>query len=817
MKLIIITIVFFLSFLCNARAAQKFWMGASGGAWSNGANWSGGTIPGASDSVIFASSTTVNVDISPSIATLTIAGGGNVIFSAAANRLITIGNNASGGFVFLVDVSSTLTLGQGAGVSIQTYGAGVSNTATIGFDAKLVLGEGNSQWIIAPSAASPSNCITDIYNQGIVEVAANNTAASAFSGSGTNNLIFSSGSALNWKRSGGVAPAADFQNGSLIDVTGIVGTNMSFSSLATYSGKLFWNCISQTISGASAILLPATNTAMDSIRVISTGTGTLRLATNPTGYSIGHLEVQGGTLELSAAQSSFRTGSVTTNLKMSGGTVIGNATFAGDVGGYPMTLTLGGSLLISGGTLNLTNRATGGAGSGAFQLNVPGTVSQTAGTITSTSAFGSQNYIMMNGAVSQNLQMNNATGSFSLVINNAAGVVMQSAVTLPYALVLISGVLTTTNTNLLTMAAGSVVASASNNSFVDGPVRKTGNIAFTFPVGKTNCGPSGAVKGYAALSISNFTGGAATDQFTVEYKRGDAMLLGAISNPGLHHISRCDYWTLTRDNGTSTVDIALSWNESINNCHATLPYINNLPTLTVAHHNNAGGTWDVIAAAGVTTGNATAGTVIWNGTQSATFGAFAIGSTNFQNPLPFTINYFTGLKQNGHHLLNWRLTCYSTPSLNITLERSSNARDYVAVHSIHATALQCQQPFNYTDANPAKGINYYRLKLTDANGKTTYSSVVSLINAASGIDILNISPNPVVGGTFSLKLSAAQKTNMELLITDMQGRMIQKQVVNAVAGFNQVPVDVRGLAAGTYQLACYSGEGRTRILRFVIQ
>ena len=95
--------------------------------------------------------------------------------------------------------------------------------------------------------------------------------------------------------------------------------------------------------------------------------------------------------------------------------------------------------------------------------------------------------------------------------------------------------------------------------------------------------------------------------------------------------------------------------------------------------------------------------------------------------------------------------------------------------------------------------------------------MVNLINAIRGSDIQNISPNPVVNGSFNLKLSAAQKINMEIMITDMQGRLMQKQVLNAVAGFNLVPVDVRGLAAGTYQLAGYSSEGRTRILRFVIQ
>ena len=107
--------------------------------------------------------------------------------------------------------------------------------------------------------------------------------------------------------------------------------------------------------------------------------------------------------------------------------------------------------------------------------------------------------------------------------------------------------------------------------------------------------------------------------------------------------------------------------------------------------------------------------------------------------------------------------------------------------------------------------------MTDADGKITYSTVVSLINAVKGIDVLNIAPNPVVNSTFNLKVSTALKTQMEIVITDMQGRILQKQAVSLIAGFNSIPMNVKNLAAGTYQLVGITADGRTRVLRFVIQ
>jgi hypothetical protein len=182
-----------------------------------------------------------------------------------------------------------------------------------------------------------------------------------------------------------------------------------------------------------------------------------------------------------------------------------------------------------------------------------------------------------------------------------------------------------------------------------------------------------------------------------------------------------------------------------------------------------------------------------------------------------SVNYFSGIKQNSNHLLQWKLTCNSTPSVTMILQRSTDGINYGAVFSEFATALRCQQPFSYTDMQPATGTNYYRLKVTDADGKVTYSSIVPLINAVKGFDILNIAPNPIVNSHFNLQISSAEKTQIAFVITDMQGRIMQKQSVNLIAGFNSIPMNVKNLAAGTYQLSGNTADGRTRVLRFVIQ
>ncbi len=234
------------------------------------------------------------------------------------------------------------------------------------------------------------------------------------------------------------------------------------------------------------------------------------------------------------------------------------------------------------------------------------------------------------------------------------------------------------------------------------------------------------------------------------------------------------------------------------------------------------------SAAGLYTGSAVViipniANITYNGSYwSVTFdvngfsGFYAFTKTG-AGPLPISINYFTGNKQGGNHLLNWKVTCNATPKATMTLERSADSRNFAGINTIVADAARCNQPFNYTDAQPLNGMNYYRLKMTDVDGNVSYSGIVALLNAVKGFDIVSIAPNPVVTDNFTLNVTSAQASKMELVIIDMQGRLVNRQTISLIAGFNSLPVNVGNLAAGTYTISGTIGEDKSRIIRFVKQ
>ena len=198
------------------------------------------------------------------------------------------------------------------------------------------------------------------------------------------------------------------------------------------------------------------------------------------------------------------------------------------------------------------------------------------------------------------------------------------------------------------------------------------------------------------------------------------------------------------------------------------------------------------------------------------FSGFYVHS-NTRFPLNIAVNWFTGSRQGGNHLLNWKVTCSATPRLTMTLERSAGAAgSFLPIYSLTAAALRCNQPFDFTDSRPLPGMNYYRLKLVDADGRITYSNIVALLNAVKGVELLGIMPNPVpTTGAFKLNIACAAATAMELVTTDMQGRVVDRRTISLAAGFNSIEMYGGGLAAGSYTICGYIADLKTGVIRFV--
>ncbi|HET9052691.1 MAG TPA: hypothetical protein VFM90_00860, partial [Cyclobacteriaceae bacterium] len=370
-------------------------------------------------------------------------------------------------------------------------------------------------------------------------------------------------------------------NGDLTLVnSGTSNIRMSYAGTTTFNGNIFVN----STSGAGIYFGESTG--------LSTLASGNTIATGGTGFTTGELRIYRFTQTGNTAQnivltgtSILRTGTGTTwngNFTASSPLVFldGN-TFNGTTNSITKTgnstdSSVGGNTFAAGTTTTIVN-----SGSGIFRLanstadDFIGSVvfSQLSGTIqpgynaastfrsdvtvnsASAITFGANTGgITFAGTANQNV---NKTGAASpvfrrLVMNKASGMVtLNTDVTISTSGTFTSGILHTTTANYLNFADNATTTGASNLSFVDGPVRKTGNEAFTFPIG------DGAF--YRPAGISAPTG--TTHFFTAQYFNADHGL-GSVRDPSFTSVSKCEYWMIDRGPGASNVLVTLSWQEA---------------------------------------------------------------------------------------------------------------------------------------------------------------------------------------------------------------------------------------------------------------
>jgi hypothetical protein len=175
------------------------------------------------------------------------------------------------------------------------------------------------------------------------------------------------------------------------------------------------------------------------------------------------------------------------------------------------------------------------------------------------------------------------------------------------------------------------------------------------------------------------------------------------------------------------------------------------------------------------------------------FGEFAIGGGTTNSLLPVELTDFTAFRKGNTAYLKWETASERNTSY-FDIERSSDARVFTHIGQIKAkgTTLEPQR-YQFIDDKPQAGIQYYRLKIMDDDGKFDYSPIKSVL--FDGKIKAWVYPNP-----FREKL-VVETDNTEgvklydIEVTDAVGKnhFIAKGIDN-----QQFNLDLKHLAAGVY-------------------
>ena len=144
---------------------------------------------------------------------------------------------------------------------------------------------------------------------------------------------------------------------------------------------------------------------------------------------------------------------------------------------------------------------------------------------------------------------------------------------------------------------------------------------------------------------------------------------------------------------------------------------------------------------------------------------------NSLTPLPVNFTSFTVIPVKGDQaLLQWQ-TAQEQNSRDYTIERSSNGSSYLPIGSVAAAGYSsAPRNYDFTDATPLKGANYYRLKETDLDNRSMYSIVRTINFGDNG----NKGLSWFKTGDRSVQVQLKQGNNELYIVTDIAGRTIQK-------------------------------------------
>lgn len=475
------------------------------------------------------------------------------------------------------------------------------------------------------------------------------------------------------------------------------------------------------------------------------------------------------------------------------------------------TLTINGNLTTASGTTIEINAAA--SGSQATIFLVKGNLINT-GMITESNA-NTGSLIEMGGAGASAISTaaNGISNDISFKINKPAGVSVTALtdITLPNSsfsrLTLTSGNIDMlTNNKLLFLQNGAFTAliGGTVNSHIIGKLKRNSNQigGYGFPVSN-----NAAQLAKATITTSSPNATAWTVDFLpVNINAGSGLTAGVIDIVS-------DYaWDISRSGATpSNADFLTFFYGGLTSSQVLIPAQVKVVHWNGSSWNNLGGTdggGSVDNSLGSTGGAAP-------GDPVTTFSPFAIGGT--LGTLPVLIEYFSGIRINSTHKLTWKINCTGATNIAINVERSADGMNFNSIYTITADALRCLLPFDNTDINPCAGMNYYRIKTTDAEGKVTYSRIISLLNKQSSLEIVSFSPNPVLDNNYAkLNVASAQKSYLKIVITDMAGKTVYvRKNIAIVAGGNQLPLNFSNFSAGIYQITGISSEGNKITTSFV--
>ena len=209
---------------------------------------------------------------------------------------------------------------------------------------------------------------------------------------------------------------------------------------------------------------------------------------------------------------------------------------------------------------------------------------------------------------------------------------------------------------------------------------------------------------------------------------------------------------------------------------------------------------------------------MFNSTIAGTVAGLASASSlraspQFQNStLPVILSDFRVVEKGSSVAISWK-TATELNSSHFVVERSSDGKDWIAIGTIQAAGnISVEQNYSFTDAAPADGTNYYRLRIVDIDNSSVLSLIKTATFRATELVILT-APNPATS-FLNINVSAPGNQPYRLRLVNRVGQIVYNQ--KQTASTQRLQLNVSNYAEGTYFVEVSNTSGLRKISQVMI-
>ncbi len=128
--------------------------------------------------------------------------------------------------------------------------------------------------------------------------------------------------------------------------------------------------------------------------------------------------------------------------------------------------------------------------------------------------------------------------------------------------------------------------------------------------------------------------------------------------------------------------------------------------------------------------------------------------------------------------------------------------------------VRCRQPFDFTDINTTDK-TFYRIRVGDLDGRFYHSKIVAITGKEKSFEINSLTPSLITNKTVISISSAKNNSNSEIIITNFQGTIVKRFIINLNKGVTEIPIELTSIAKGNYILHVTNGIAEIKTTRFI--